>query len=92
MSKTNVKIGNVWPGERIVILRTYKSNERRGIGNKRQNLFNESAKTIRMHKGLLKTLILCINPKFPALNQFTDRTVCRVVILHFNTLLLFLLW
>ena len=42
MSKTNVKIGNVWPGERIVILRTYKSNERRGIGNKRQFFFNDS--------------------------------------------------
>ena len=57
MSKTNVKIGNVWPGERIVILRSYKSNERPGIGNKRQNPFNDSSKTIRMHKGLLKTFI-----------------------------------
>jgi|GEM_PF-3773563 len=57
MSKTNVKIVNVWPGERIVILRIHKSNERRGIGNKRQNLFNDSPKTIRMHKGLLKTFI-----------------------------------
>ena len=57
MSKTNVKIGNVWTGERIVILRTYKSNERRGIGNKRQNFFKDSSKTIRMHKGLLKTFI-----------------------------------